>query len=308
MSRIAAYSRYTRNPILAELIDRLPRVSEALAVHARATELLNQTASPEVSLDSQMTAVVDAGELTADKLEELASIHAGANNVDSKQQVLKEIQIRSARGVEGVIEESASVLLQGLDTRLQEFVRDTRPQIEHLSGVFSATDAIERGQEAIEAWRHMTTALDAYNGIRAAQDILMSNFAQDHRNRCKPGGADLPSAASDAIMSNLDDLWPSWRGSNPATGNSVRRDMISHNRLSAAPWPEEPVAQLAWLIEHSTMWVPSTDKLDALWKERRQRDFETAQELKKSPEQRKKRAQMPGFWQSDPTTGEPIVR
>ncbi|MET8318239.1 hypothetical protein ABZU78_29315 [Rhodococcus erythropolis] len=248
------------------------------------------------------------GELTEEVLGEIASMNSAAVNLESKMNVLKEIQAYSARVVESEIESSSIVLFEGLDAKLKELVEDTRPHVEHLSGVLSATDAIERGQESIDAWRNMTTALSAYSEIRAAQDVLMSNFAHDHRARCKPGIADLPAAASDAIMSNLDELWPGWRGTDPATGRPISRDMISRNRLSPTPWPDEPVSQLAWLLEHGTLWVPTKEQLDELWKERRQRDFEVAQELKRSPEQRTKRAQMPGFWQSDPITGEPIIR
>lgn len=171
---------------------------------------------------------------------------------------------------------------------MQDLFDTVNTHADTITGVATAADAIAAGPDQVAAWSAITAARTSYDQLRTAQKVIMLRCYEQDWHKAARTGLNLPAEANDAIIANLDEVWPSWRASAPAGGAGgrvepagvVRRDLVTGARLDPAPWPDDPVAQLLWFATNSVhTWIPTPKRLAALWTERRDRDLEHAREL-----------------------------
>jgi hypothetical protein len=131
-----------------------------------------------------------------------------------------------------------------------------------LDGASTAEQAIAK--DRAPAWKRLTELAGDYSTLRVAQRALMSGRTDlVTSSRSSNGGEDT---ASDLVLQNLDDLWPSWR--NP--GQTERVINVSGEPHRYEPWPAEPAQLLLWLVTSTAQpWVPTIPQLERLWDRRR---------------------------------------
>ncbi|WP_434158801.1 hypothetical protein C5142_18250 [Rhodococcus sp. BGS-1C] len=288
------YRTLVADPNLAPLIGDLDGIEQALAADARAEALLAVAAEPARELDDDVEHIVDTGVVDPARIAELAGHHSRAAERESERTVLLDIRARVTRRLESSVLTATPDLLAALHGQLTDLTDLARPHAETIAGIETAAAAIEAGPDHVAAWSALAGHRREYDSIRRSQELIMISNAGSHWDRTRRSDKH-PATANDAFVANLDELWPSWRatrkagltaGLDPAGG--IRADMISGTRLNGHPWPDnDPVAELAWLVRHAELWVPTPSQLDALWTERTQQDQDRTRELAQAAKQGK---------------------
>ena len=241
------------NPYLDSALRDLDGFATAIAVRedaVRRLDALHNTA-PEVTATAPMV----AGKITDAWLKQAAAARALDRDLQVQREILTQVRSLAEADVPAILEIGADDVFGRLNDDLAELMADASDAALTLDGARTATEAISKGAHA--AWAALTDLAVQYDQIRSAQRTLITHWPEQIQISRTQYQDD--EHASDLYLSNLDDIWPTWRrldAYNMASGQLT---------ANTPPWPSEPVERLAWLsTSDANVWVPTLDQLEAL--------------------------------------------
>jgi len=160
-------------------------------------------------------------------------------------------------------------LLRSLAADFDALMAELKSVVDRLGGAKSAAEAVDVGDDAVDAWRGLAPLRSRYDELRAAQNFVFQHeheLLQNSRSRYIDERHVNPDPlASDLAVRNLDEVFPEWR--QPDTRVTLVGE--SPNRR---PWPEDPVAQLVWMVTSEAQpWLPTIGQVKELHAERHRR-------------------------------------
>ena len=154
-------------------------------------------------------------------------------------------------------------MLRCFADELDELFNDMEPVVQRLGGATSPGEAVDVGDGGVTAWRQLPPLRARYDEIRRAQWEVMKTDHTRRQNSQSPVFGD--QIATDLVASNWDDTFPTWRQKDTTV-------YVFGEAPDRRPWPNDPVAQLVWMITSGLeMWVPTRAEIDALHAERQRR-------------------------------------
>ncbi|MGW3542044.1 hypothetical protein ACWDNI_16075 [Nocardia niigatensis] len=244
-----------RNEYFAAAVEQLPGYLNAKKVAEDAEQLLEQLVTPHVTVASPL----ESGTITGEWLDACATTRLAAAEVEARRAALTELR-DTARSIQtSAVTIHADRMLATLNADLTAIIAHGRTVCADLGNARDPRSALEAGPAAAHAWTQIRPLLGDYRNVRNAQNIVMAEFPYEIQ-RAK-STANLDTLATDLLLSNLDELAPTWRqpGGNSMTGGS----------LWEAPWPTAEDEHFVWLCTSPAQpWIPTLTQLEDLWQNR----------------------------------------
>lgn len=273
MSRPALNGGAGNLALQAALAD-LDEYHRAVRVRERAAALHAQVSAQEIplGLSDLIHQTIDAGTVPDDFAVVAARSNRDRAELQEQESAVRALADNARLREEGALEAGLDQALGHLDGQLADLLDEARALAPQLDGATTAQQAIAAGSKGVKAWQKITELAPRYSAIRHAQVLLMDKFAPDMARRARPSFSST-ATGSDAVLANLDEVWPGWRDKQPE-----RLDFFA--RSTVGPWPEgDDVELFVWLVTSAAQpWVPTRRQLQALWDERVEADRQMPQD------------------------------
>ncbi|MFF1732025.1 hypothetical protein [Streptomyces sp. NPDC058247] len=235
-----------REPIEIAL-DAIPAYRKAQAAEAAVKERLDELRKPLAGTPDFLAEVL--GTLDADKplSKDLGRRAWEAQQTgqirQAEQQLLINAEQRLLTQRRDALHAGANEALIALRSVLDELLDEARPAAEALRGVNDAQTAIDKGPEAVTAWRDFQKYVDWYASIREAQAAL-TRAATGNGESITIGHQHLVIVDFMKVRSeiaNVAEVWP-------------QQDRPSNGQPARPPWPVlHP--QRPWEVRHDREWL-----------------------------------------------------
>lgn len=249
------------NKYLLRALDELSGYREANELASQAESLIKELRPPQAvppELDP-----ITAGVITDDWLDAAVAHAAAVAATGHRHAILTDLRQRASRTAQTQLVHGADTLLTTLNTALKSLLAEASEVATHLDGADTADTAI--ANDAGQHWKHLTALAHDYDELRAAQREVMRHASPDITISARRSDGTGETHCSDLYLANLDDLWPDWRSPDYRRNVRINGDV---DRLE--PWPEDPTAQLVWLVTSTAApWIPTAKELDRLNVDRR---------------------------------------
>jgi hypothetical protein len=153
-------------------------------------------------------------------------------------------------------------VLESLSRDFEALMTEVDAAVQRLGDARTPAEVIANNASA--AWNELGVLRRSYDALRVAQSAVMASAAPDAVQASRLLHLDDP-LASDAMIANLDDVFPTWRQSQPRHMDGALNDL--------RPWPvDDYTAELVWLsASDAEPWIPTVKQLEQLQAERRHR-------------------------------------
>ncbi|RJO80230.1 hypothetical protein D5S18_00300 [Nocardia panacis] len=251
-----------RNRELRAVVETLPGYLEAEAVAQQANRQRAQLEPARPHLADTDEQIIAAGVIPDDYAARVRDTATATIAHDAAVAALHDLHKRATEKCAALITGAVDDILAALHTRLQRVVADATKAVGTLDGVTDVEIAVRIGGDTAKAWAALANGWDTHQRLRAAQNAVMASYDRDAINSARPAWSADP-IASDLYLSNLDQVWPTWR-----TPISVDTGFGAAEG-DTAPWPEPGPALLLWAITHGAqLWIPTRPRLQRLWADR----------------------------------------
>lgn len=235
-----------REPIEIAL-DAIPAYRKVQTAEAAVKERLDELRKPTAGTPDFLAEVLDTLDVGKPLPKDLGHRTWEAQQTgqirQAEQQLLVNAEQRLLAQRRDALHAGANFALVALRSVLDELLDEARPAAEALRGVHDAQTAIDKGPEAVTAWRDFQKYVDRYASIRDAQSALTRAATPDgesitigHQNLLI---GDFMKVRSE--IANVSEVWPQQEG--PSNGTATR-----------PPWPVlHP--QRPWEVRHDREWL-----------------------------------------------------
>ncbi|MDT5348326.1 MAG: hypothetical protein QOH91_1613 [Mycobacterium sp.] len=150
-------------------------------------------------------------------------------------------------------------VLESLSRDFEALMKDVDAAVQRLGGARTPTEVIVNN--ASEAWNELGVLRQSYDALRVAQSAVMASAAPHMVQASKSLHLDDP-LASDVMIANLDDVFPTCRQSQSRNLDGTLIDL--------RPWPvDDYIAELVWLSSSEARpWIPTLAQLEELHADR----------------------------------------
>ncbi|MGO4617932.1 hypothetical protein [Nocardia sp. 2TAF39] len=236
-----------------------------------------RTLTPALDYSSAIEDILDTGALPDDFATWLREHNDAAARYDAQRQALTDLRNDATARCWAILTANPGQLLTNLHQQLTALIDQASEPAAALGNITDAEDIVRAGHNAVQAFGTLDQAHAKYIEIRSAQSKVMHECVDDILVRNCRSTLSNDKSATDAYFRNLDELYPGWRR---RPSQSERQYLGSGpDPRDSVPWPQDGPMQLAGFINHGAeFWVPTPAQLEALHKQRRDRNYALEQE------------------------------